>query len=257
MDNNSYKKKIQEDQYKFPYHYIPSFDNGNFSQIRYWSWGFRYLGGLKVVFDQLENMKFNNLVDVGCGDGRFLKEVFKKYPKVKLLGVDISKRAISFAKAMNTEIEFRETNITKKNQLGKYDILTLIETLEHIPKIELKLFINSLFKIINDGGYLILTVPHLNKGLNVKHYQHFNSIKLKKLLLPYSDNIRIVPFDNIRSKVLKIYFKAIGGNGKYFLISYEKCLNYFYNLYLKKYLYTNEKNCGRLLAICQKKKHIF
>ncbi len=47
---------------------------GRFSQLRHWSWGYRYLGRLQVVFDLLDGLEFDSLLDVGCGDGRFLRE---------------------------------------------------------------------------------------------------------------------------------------------------------------------------------------
>ena len=49
---------LQEEEYEFPYHYIPTFKNGNFSQTIHWSWGFRYLGGIKIVMDCLKNEQF-------------------------------------------------------------------------------------------------------------------------------------------------------------------------------------------------------
>ncbi len=60
----------QEEQYTYPYHHIPSWEANSFAQNQYWSWGFRYLGGLKVVMDALEGIDFKSIIDIGCGDGR-------------------------------------------------------------------------------------------------------------------------------------------------------------------------------------------
>ncbi|MFH1964905.1 MAG: hypothetical protein ABIJ42_05120, partial [Acidobacteriota bacterium] len=46
----------QEVQYSYPYHYLPIMTREGFSQHRYWSWGYRYLGRLKVVFDLLHGL---------------------------------------------------------------------------------------------------------------------------------------------------------------------------------------------------------
>ena len=50
MDKHLHKQqRIQENEYEFPYHYVPRWDGSAFSTTRHWSWGHRYLGGLQVV----------------------------------------------------------------------------------------------------------------------------------------------------------------------------------------------------------------
>ena len=51
---------IQEEEYSFPYHYIPEISEKGFTQEKHWSWGYRYLGGLKVVIDQFNKISFNS-----------------------------------------------------------------------------------------------------------------------------------------------------------------------------------------------------
>ena len=83
-------QQAQEDQYSFPYHYLPSWSAKGLILARYWPWGYRYLGGLMLVLDQLQPYRFASLIDIGCGDGRFLREAAKVYPDAHLLGVDYS-----------------------------------------------------------------------------------------------------------------------------------------------------------------------
>ena len=173
---------IQDKEYNFPYHYIPVYCDGKFSQTRYWSWGFRYLGGIKIVFDQLERYSFKSLLDIGCGDGRFLKEVSMRYKNSECMGIDRSFRAIQLAKAMNPEVTFKCLDVTRKKIKKKYDVITAIEVLEHISPNQLDEFIGRIASIINSNGRLILTVPHKNKSIQDKHYQHFSGDDLVKIL---------------------------------------------------------------------------
>ena len=76
--SDSTPAEIQEREYAFPYHYIPSALNEGFSQTRHFSWGFRYLGGLSVVAEEVARLEPTSLIDIGCGDGTFA-DVLSKY----------------------------------------------------------------------------------------------------------------------------------------------------------------------------------
>ncbi len=88
----SAEQAVQEAEYEFPYHYIPRLEGGNFSQVRKLRWGYEYLSYLRFVLARLERVEFGSLLDVGCGEGRFLREVSKRFSGKRLLGVDFSAR---------------------------------------------------------------------------------------------------------------------------------------------------------------------
>jgi SAM-dependent methyltransferase len=87
------KQLKQEHQYGFPYHHISSFENGHFSQTRNRPRGYKYIAYLEVVFDFIKDKDFTSLLDIGCGDGKFLYEARKKFPDVALAGNDYSEYA--------------------------------------------------------------------------------------------------------------------------------------------------------------------
>ena len=247
------QQEIQEEEYGYPYHHIPQWTNGFFSQTKYWSWGFRYLGGIQVVTDLLEQEKFESLVDIGCGDGRFLVEMTRQYPDKHLTGVDYSERAIRLANAMNPDIDYRLTNIIERRLPDKFEVATLIEVLEHIPPHLVDEFLKACAEAVQDGGRIILTVPHLNKVLEAKHYQHFNSNILRSVLSPYFTDLTFFPFDS-RSRVINGLFRLLGGRGKHFVITNRRLLSWFFHLYRSRYNYaSNESGCNRIAVVGRKK----
>mgnify|MGYP000736399940 CR=1 FL=1 len=245
-------KQIQEDEYDFPYHYIPKRVDSSFSWSKYWSWSFQYLGGIDFTLEQLGNIKFDSLIDIGCGDGRFLREVHSRYSNVRAKGIDYSEKAIRYAKAFNPDLDYDVFDITKDSLGETYDVATLIEVIEHIEPSKLDGFIKSISKMLSSNSYLMITVPHTNKQLSPKHYQHFNSKKLKELLEKDFDIQEIVPFDK-KSKLVKLVLMLIGGKGNWFVLSNEKILGYLYNYYRKKYLKCNESDCLRIAVIAKRK----
>ena len=248
----SKEQQLQEEEYTYPYHYIPSYKDSAFSQVQYWSWGFRYLGGMQVVLDQLKKEVFESLLDVGCGDGRFLREVTNHYPDIKSLGVDYSEQAIRLAKAMNPSLHYRATNILDERLFEQFDVVTLVEVLEHIPPAQVPDFIQAAATLVKPNGKVILTVPHSNQRVQEKHYQHFTSQKLKELLAPHFRELEFLPFDPV-SKVFSLLVRIFGGSGKNYVITNSQLLSWFYQVYINHYLYTNDENkCLRIAVVCRK-----
>jgi len=245
------EQKHQEQQYEYPYHYIPQRNDGSFSQTQQWSWGFRYLGGIEVVLDTLADRSFDSVIDIGCGDGRFLRELRGEYPDLDTLGVDYSQRSVNLANAMNPTIDYECRDITDHQPDTTYNVGTLIEVLEHIPLDEVDEFLSATAERLTTDGTLVLTVPHENKSVNKKHYQHFSSSSLEDILVPHFDCVTVRPFDNISSLVLKVFERLTGNQGEHFLITNDTIMTAFWNIYRDRYLYTTEKRCGRLVATCE------
>jgi 2-polyprenyl-3-methyl-5-hydroxy-6-metoxy-1,4-benzoquinol methylase len=251
--NQTNPSRIQEAEYSFPYHYLPTITEAGFRQHQYWSWGYRYLGRLKVVFDLLGRIEFNSLLDIGCGDGRFLYEIRKAYGDIELSGIDYSKKALSLAKQMNPELEFKQRDILVSPLKSQWDVITLLEVIEHIPPQLLPDFIKAASGMLRPGGTLIITVPHLNEKLISKHYQHFDPKKIRALLPPDLEESECFLFDRI-SLLMKIFLKLMGGSGMFYIVSHQGLNNLFYNHYVQKCLYSKRKKHSKKIAFMARKK---
>lgn len=252
MNEPDMENRLQQAQYEYPYHYLPRVKDGRFTQLQYWSWGMHYLGGIRVVRDCLEDFAFDSLIDVGCGDGRFLREVQKIRPDVDTLGIDYSERSIAMARGMNPDIDYEVHNLLVKEIDRRFDVVTSIEVLEHIPPRDCPTFVASMADILTDDGHLVLTVPHENKPVADKHYQHFTSEQLEDLLGKHFSSIDFIPFDRA-SKLFTAIELLLGGRGNHFVINSPLVTNAVWNLYKRRYLYApSEASCRRLAAICQR-----
>lgn len=247
------KQSIQEEQYDFPYHYIPVIKNDLCYQHQNWEWGFKYAVGLLATKSILGKIPFNSLIDIGCGDGRFLHECKNWFPSKTTLGVDYSEKAIKLAKALNPTINFTACDITKTKPSKRYDALTLIEVIEHIPPDDLPSFLKSCAQRITNDGHIIITVPHTNSPLSPKHYQHFNSEKLRKYIEPHFEVIDFIPFD-IRRRSLSLFKRALGGDANQFIIANKFLNRLYFKLYMKYSLFgESEKSCYRIACIAKPK----
>src|SRR4051812_23697391 len=182
----SAEQAVQEAGYEFPYHYIPRLEGGNFSQVRKLRWGYEYLSYLRFVLARLERVEFDSLLDVGCGEGRFLRETSKRFGGKRLQGVDYSARAVEYARLLNPGLSFVRADIAADSEPDeRFDVVTLIETLEHVPPGELRAFVSGLRRRVNDDGLLVVSVPSRNTKMSPKHYQHFDLDSLTATLAPH------------------------------------------------------------------------
>ena len=91
---------MQEDQYSFPYHYLPSYAINRVNLTRKWGWSLEYLGRIEIITNFLKRSEFNDFVDFGCGDGRLIN-ILSSLFDAQFTGYDYSNRAIQFARVFN------------------------------------------------------------------------------------------------------------------------------------------------------------
>lgn len=243
---------VQENLYTYPYHYIPTWNGKAFSQTLSLFWGYEYLSYLLFVAEQLEQQEFSSLLDVGCGDGRFLNQIRNSHPAKRLTGIDYSARAIRLAQAFGPNLEWVRGDITKKNHLpDQFDVITLIETLEHIPLKEIDAFVEGLHWHLNTGGSLIITVPSNNTPVSAHHIQHFDLAGLTSLL---GDKFKIVSVSylNHNSKLLRKISRSVLHNAL-FTITHPRLLAALFRSYQKRFSKVDSQNCRRIFLHCRKK----
>jgi SAM-dependent methyltransferase len=243
---------LQQQQYRFPYHYLPTYDGRGFSQLQHWSWGYRYLGRLEVTFDLLEKMEFESLVDIGCGDGRFLAEVRKRWPDRTVLGIDSSEDAAELARRMSPDVPVETRDILRSPLDGRFDVATLLDVIEHVPPDSLPSFLQSVSRTLRPGGHLVLTVPHRNEPLIGKHYQHFDSNGLRRVLDGAFPEPRFVYFDRC-SWPFRLLWKLLGGSGRYYVITHSGLNTFLFDYYRRHHLHaSDERACLRIGCVVRK-----
>ena len=90
-------------------------------------------------------------------------------------GVDYSSRAIGYANAMVSDVEWVCGDIRDPQVVdARFDVVTLVETLEHIKPSEIHDFLSGVNRRLANDGTFVVTVPSRNVRVSRKHYQHFD-----------------------------------------------------------------------------------
>ncbi len=236
------KEEIQEEEYDFPYHHLVEIDP--FSESKHLFWGYQYSAYIEKIIETLRKFDFKSLIEIGCGDGRVIKEVEKNFKGRRLMGIDYSEKSLRFAKAFSPAITF------DKNTNDKFDGFILIEVLEHINPTEMNSFLGSINGKLEPGAFGIITTPSDNIPVNPKHYQHFNKISVKDTLKEYFD---IVSLEYISGKGVGPNFIQKFLANRFFILNYSPLKKYLYGLYTRKYFMASEKNSSQLFIVVRKK----
>ncbi len=245
------KQQLQEGEYEFPYHHVASFRKG-FRSTYYVKYGLKQISSLEFILDQLRQLKFQYLCDLGCGDGRLAIEAARDFPDANITGIDYSERAINLAKGFGPEVNFVCKDITVEEIGGQFDVITLIEVFEHIPLDKCVSFVEATSRLLATGGKLIVTVPHKNLPLSAKHEQHFDLDGLLNYFNPYFNVNETRFLERKKGWSLYLYYRLM--KNKLFLLNHRGLLNWIYRGYKKHLLFAEgEHNCERLYLLLEKK----
>ena len=172
-------------------------------------------------FDLNYKKYFNNSVtlkvlDIGVGRGEMLSCMMKWGHDYH--GIDISPSTVEFCKKLDLSCELTDdTEFWLKNHQNKFDIITCLDVLEHIPKERLIQFVEAIRNSLNKDGIAIFQVPNLQSPFGYLH--HFNDIthisgfvehSLKQVLLSTGFNkMSFYGFEEFFEKTPKIIVKKI------------------------------------------------
>lgn len=123
---------------------------------------------LKKAISEIPSKNIN-VLDIACGTGRMLPEIFKTKKKIKYIGLDSSnemfnelkkkevfrknKKDISLVLSDATKLPFKDNS---------FDIVYTYHLLWHIPENDQETVINEMLRVTKKGGIIILDI--LNKN---------------------------------------------------------------------------------------------
>lgn len=157
----------------------------------------------KRRLDRLEKFcSKGNLLDVGCGEGSFLKLAKQKGWTVK--GTEFSPFAAQYAAdLLNTNIFCGDLTDAGYPE-NCFDVVTLWHVLEHVPDPER--YLKTIHEILQPGGLLVLAVPNVN---NLMMKLAYRIVKRQRLKLFHSGEKELHLF-HFSPKTIRSYLKKTG-----------------------------------------------
>ncbi len=137
------------------------------------------LFGIPEIGFQMRSIYFKNIVsthvpkeytqdilDAGSGIGAYTFWLAKMFPDATITGGEIDKSKLRSAKFIQKELKLRniifiDFDLTKIDRKKKYDLIVIIDVLEHIDNYQQSL--KNLYTLLKKSGYLYIHVPQPNQ----------------------------------------------------------------------------------------------
>lgn len=179
-----------------------------------------------------ENRKPGKLLDIGCGNGEFLR--FADKAGWRVTGVDFDESAVAEAKLGDFDVRLGGIEVIGGEE--KFDFISLSHVIEHVYNPEE--LIHTCYSLLNEGGTLWLETPNIDsvgyalyksnwRGLEPpRHIMIFNQKSLTDMLL--------------KSGFISVKQKNHGLSGVYMGLASERLL-------------VKSKPCGSVLSCTMRK----
>ncbi len=131
---------------------------------------------MTAVAALVENLGAASLIDLGCGDGKLLRQLLPVKTLSRLTGVDASHRVLEIARdrcqldrlpvhLQNKLSLLHASLVYRDDRFAGYDVATVIEVIEHLDPARLGTFTRVLFEFAHPKA-IILTTP--NRDYNTR-----------------------------------------------------------------------------------------
>ena len=104
---------------------------------------------VKNLHSVLDDLKFESVLEIGCGEGRITKMMLENYRIKEYDAVDISSHRIEKARNNLKKypwVKFTQTSFQNFISDKKYDLVIAVEVLMHVPDDEIEFFVNDMVK---------------------------------------------------------------------------------------------------------------
>jgi 2-polyprenyl-3-methyl-5-hydroxy-6-metoxy-1,4-benzoquinol methylase len=119
-----------------------------------------HLSRFKEVRKVVEKTK-GKILDIGCADGVFTKEILDASGAKKIIGIDVLKKSVDWANKhwhKEKKIEFKVGDAHKINfKANEFDAVFALEVLEHV--FEPVSVLQEIRRVLKKDGYAVFLVP--------------------------------------------------------------------------------------------------
>jgi 2-polyprenyl-3-methyl-5-hydroxy-6-metoxy-1,4-benzoquinol methylase len=128
------------------------------------------------------------VIDLGCGQGDFLREAARELPDAELVGIDLSETGLAIARKKSPDVRFFRSDFSQAEALpaelqGWATHVVCSEILEHLD--EPRDLLRAVKRLLAPEGLLVITVPSGPRSafdVHIGHRRHYSPTALARLV---------------------------------------------------------------------------
>jgi trans-aconitate methyltransferase len=125
----------------------------------------------RLMLRVLPRTNCSSLLDVGCGDGLLLRILRRDRPDIKAVaGADLAAAQVERNRMRMRDMNFHVLDIQTGALDQTFDIVVCSEVVEHVE--DQRTAVMHLSKMVNPGGWLVITCPTGTMHHTEKHFGH-------------------------------------------------------------------------------------
>jgi 3' terminal RNA ribose 2'-O-methyltransferase Hen1 len=134
---------------------------------------------LQAVVAALSEQGASRVLDLGCGEGKLLRELLRERRFSEIVGMDVSYRALEIAQERKRIQLIHGSLMYRDKRLSGYDAATVIEVIEHLDTPRLSAFERTVFDFARPGT-IVVTTPNVEYNvllllLRWRDHEHLRS----------------------------------------------------------------------------------
>ena len=137
-----------------------------------------------LKFAELLPVNTKILLDLGCGTGLELVEIFKRLPNIKVTGIDMSQKMLD---RLAEKFPDKNVNLINANYLeydfgvNKYDLIISYQTLHHFEHaVKINLYTKVFKALVPNGQYLECDYMEFTQKEEDFHFSENKSLRIEQ-----------------------------------------------------------------------------
>ena len=160
---------------------------------------------LDMFYNSIFKFIGKQILDIGSGEGIFLNYLLKKKDFKKLVGLEISQKAIKLAKKGDKSIKYIHGSADNEFSIdsNSFDTVFMTDVIEHLVDIDTSL--KEIKRVLKPKGYLIIITPDFNLFKKIIIALFF----WERFFYPTNPHIRFFTKNSMDSIMKKRLFKRV------------------------------------------------
>jgi GT2 family glycosyltransferase/SAM-dependent methyltransferase len=135
----------------------------------------------RLIRRMLLGLSYKSVLDVSCGEGTMIRELFGDRDDLRIVGTDISSAALEMARRKNPGVDFRFLDLNDGPLPERFDLVVCSEVIEHVPDDE-----NAVRVLAQMAGrYLLITTlggRMRSHEKDIGHQRNYDPDQLERMI---------------------------------------------------------------------------